>query len=124
MLLTLSKESQDASVPSKMVTYLAAGRPVICAVPEESAVSRQLQAAQAGIRTPAGDPGAIAKAITRLAERPTEARQMGENGRRYFEQQLTLDRAYRQFSQLLEEVGGSRNSRAVTLQAMTNPDPC
>ena len=118
MLLTLSKESQDASVPSKMATYLAAGRPVVCAVPEESAISRQLQAAQAGIRTPAGDPDAMARAITFLAEHPAEARQMGENGREYFEQHLTLDRARRQFSQVLEEVAGSANSRALPLKAM------
>ena len=118
MLLTLSKESQDASVPSKMITYLAAGRPIVCAVPEGSAISQQLQTAQAGVRTPPGDPDAIAKAITLLAERPTEARQMGENGRQYFEQHLTLDRACRQFSQLLEEVAGTTNSRALPLKAM------
>ena len=110
MLLTLSKESQDASVPSKMITYLAAGRPIVCAVPEGSAISQQLQAAQAGVRTPPGDPDAIAKAITLLAERPTEARQMGESGREYFEKYLTLDRACRQFRQVLAEVVGSTNT--------------
>ena len=118
MLLTLSKASEDASVPSKMVTYLAAGPPIVCAVPEGSAISQQLHTAQAGVRTPPGDPDAIAKAITLLAERPAEARQMGENGREYFEQQLTLDRACRQFSQVLEEVAGTANSRALPLKAM------
>ena len=127
MLLTLSKKSEDASVPSKMITYLAAGRPIVCAAPEKSAISRQLQAAQAGIRTPAGDSDSIAKAIAFLAAHPAEARQMGENGRRYFEQHLTLDRACRQFSRLLAEVAGMTNSRALPLQvtgALGNPDPC
>ncbi len=118
MLLTLSKGSQDASVPSKMVTYLAAGRPIVSAVPARSAISQQLQAAQAGIRTPPGDPDSIARAITLLAERPTEARQMGENGRKYFEKHLTLDGACRQFQEVLEEVAGSTDtSHLAPLQA-------
>ena len=118
MLLTLSKDSQDASVPSKMVTYLAAGRPIVCAVQARSAISQQLEAAQAGVRTPPGDPDSIARAITLLAERPTEARQLGENGRKYFEKHLTFDRACRQFHEVLEEVAGSTNtSHLATLQA-------
>ena len=109
-LLTLSKDSQDASVPSKMVTYLAAGRPIVCAVPEGSSISQELQAAQAGVRTPPGDPDSIARAITLLAGRPREARQMGENGRNYFEKHLTFDRACRQFHEVLEEVAESANT--------------
>jgi glycosyltransferase involved in cell wall biosynthesis len=48
-----------------------------------------------------GDAQAIADAILRLKREPEMASQMGRNARLYFEKHYTLERAYKQVSELL-----------------------
>jgi colanic acid biosynthesis glycosyl transferase WcaI len=103
-LLTMRPDCLDSSVPSKLISYLAASRPVICASKLESAVARTVLDADAGLVVSPGDAQAIADAILRLKREPRKARQMGENARRYFEEHYTLERAYRQFSDLIRQV--------------------
>ena len=103
-LLTMHPDSSDSSVPSKLISYLAASRPVICAANAESAVARTVLDAAAGIVVCPGDAQAIADAILRLKSEPETALQMGCNARRYFEKHYTLQRAYRQFSDLIRQV--------------------
>jgi colanic acid biosynthesis glycosyl transferase WcaI len=103
-LLTMQPNASDASVPSKLVSYMAAGRPVICAAPPTTAVAQIVVESAAGVVTESGDAAALAQAIEYLASRPAEAERMGRNARAYFERHMTLDRAYAQFSALLHEV--------------------
>lgn len=103
-ILTIQPGYRDASVPSKLVSYLAAGRPVICSAPASSAVCRVVREADAGITVPPGDGAAIAAAIRRLAGDPAERVRMGQNARRYFESHYTLERAYDQFRNVLAEL--------------------
>jgi glycosyltransferase involved in cell wall biosynthesis len=103
-------DSADSSVPSKLISYLAASRPIICAANSESAVALTVQDADAGLVVYPGDAQSIADAILQLKREPEMARQMGENARRYFEEHYTLERAYRQFSELL------RNTEACDAQ--------
>jgi colanic acid biosynthesis glycosyl transferase WcaI len=102
-LLTMSPNYSNTSVPSKLISYLAASRPVICAANAESDVARSVLEANAGLAVSPGDAQAIADAILRLKREPEKARQMGRNARRYFEEHYTLERAYRQFSELLRK---------------------
>ncbi len=100
-LLTMRPNSSDASVPSKLISYLAASRPVICAANERSAVARTVLKARAGLVVPPGDAQAIAEAILRLKCEPETASQMRQDARAHFESYFTLNRAYRQFSDIL-----------------------
>jgi colanic acid biosynthesis glycosyl transferase WcaI len=111
-LLTVRDGYNDASVPSKLISYLATGRPVICAAPQDSTVAAVVREAQAGLVISPGDPGALAEAILYTADHPQEASTMGANARAYFEKEFTLTRAYGQFSRLIEEV--TRNVPANT----------
>jgi colanic acid biosynthesis glycosyl transferase WcaI len=104
-LLTMRPGYADASVPSKLIRYLAASRPVICAANAESAVARTVLDAAAGLVVSPGDAQAIADAIVRLRREPETARQMGRNARQYFEEHYTFECAYRQFSELLRDIG-------------------
>jgi glycosyltransferase involved in cell wall biosynthesis len=83
LLLTLKDEPAMAlTVPSKLQTYFAAGRPVIAAVGGEGA--RLVLEAQAGIACAPGDADALAAAIRKLHALPADERQrMGAAGRRY-----------------------------------------
>jgi colanic acid biosynthesis glycosyl transferase WcaI len=109
-LLTMRANHSDASVPSKLISYLASFRPVVCAANPESAVAQTVQDAAAGIVVCPGDARAIADAILWLSREPETASQMGQNARRYFEAHYTLKQAYGQFSDLIRQGADSRTS--------------
>jgi colanic acid biosynthesis glycosyl transferase WcaI len=102
-LLTLRPGYCDASVPSKLISYFAAARPVICAAPAGSAVALIVSQSGAGVVVTPGDASALATAISDLTTRSADTERMGRAARAYFKQHLTLDRAHRQFSAVLKE---------------------
>ena len=104
-LLTVSPTQSDTSVPSKLISYLAASRPVVCAARADSTVAMTITDSGAGVVVPPGDAQAIADAIVHLMHNPRMLRQMGESGRQYFEENFTFKRAYARFSQLLCNAG-------------------
>lgn len=73
----------SATIPSKLQTYLAAGKPIIVSSNGESA--NIIGKANAGLACPAGDAPALAEAVLRLYEMlPAERSRLGMNGRKYF----------------------------------------
>jgi colanic acid biosynthesis glycosyl transferase WcaI len=119
-LLTMRSNYADASVPSKLISYFAASRPVICAANAESAVARTVRDAAAGIVVCPGDAQAIAEAVMQLRRQPEIARQMGRNARQYFEKHFTLERAYEQFSGLLRKIEACDAHRHLSMDVEVN----
>ena len=74
-----------SSVPSKLYSILAAGRPVVASVDAGTEVARVVERADAGLTVSADDGEAFTKAIRRLVDHPDEARAMGTAGRRFVE---------------------------------------
>jgi colanic acid biosynthesis glycosyl transferase WcaI len=74
-----------SSVPSKLYTILASGRPVVASVDPGTEVARTVDAARAGIAVAPDDAEAFTKALVRLIEDPAEATAMGLRGRRFVE---------------------------------------
>ncbi len=89
LLLTLKDDPAMAlTVPSKLQTYFAAGRPVIAAIGGEGA--RLVRLAQAGIACAPGDAAALAAAIRELHALPEgDRRRMGDAGRRYHDEHFS-----------------------------------
>jgi len=107
-LLTIRPDSDQLSVPSKVLGYMAAARPVLASVAADSETARFIQDAGSGVIVPPSDARAIADAIRDLLARPGEARTMGENGRRYLEQNLStkaVGERYHEFFLNLVESG-------------------
>jgi colanic acid biosynthesis glycosyl transferase WcaI len=96
LVATLRKDPVFAlTIPSKVQSYLACGRPIICGLDGEGA--KVIDDARAGLTVPAGDSEALAAAVRRLYRMPKEEREaMGRRGRSYyeehFERELLLDR--------------------------------
>ena len=82
-------ELYKTTYPNKVFDYLAAGRPVVLAI--DGVIRQVIEAAQAGIPVPPGDPAAMADAIRSLAQHPETGREMGRKGRQYVE--IHFDRA-------------------------------
>ena len=71
------------TVPAKITSYMAAGRPVLVAADGEAA--RAVQSAGCGLACAAGDEEALCRNLVRLADMPAEARAaLGKAGRSYF----------------------------------------
>jgi glycosyltransferase involved in cell wall biosynthesis len=87
-------------VPSKLIDYMAVGRPVILSARGESA--RLLTRAGGGIVVPPEDPQALASAVRRLAQDPRAAREMSERGRAFAAGRLRSVQAERLESLLLD----------------------
>jgi len=106
LLVTLKKEPIFAlTIPSKVQSYLASGKPVIASLDGEGA--RVVQEAGAGLTGSAGDPEALADnvlALYRLSE--SLRRAMGLRGRGYFEQHFEREMLLDRLEELMQEVKG------------------
>jgi glycosyltransferase involved in cell wall biosynthesis len=87
-------------VPSKMIDFMAVGRPVVLAAAGESA--RLLSIAGGGLSVPPEDPAAMSGAIRWLVEHPDEAREMGRRGREFARSRLRTIQSARLEQVLLE----------------------
>lgn len=67
--------------PNKVFDYLAAGRPVLCAI--DGVIRDVIETADAGVFVNPGDPNALAEAVLQFSNAPAEGRTMGMNGRAY-----------------------------------------
>lgn len=75
LLLSERATQIDMSLPSKLTSYFAAGRPIVAAVPPAGASAREVERSGAGVVVPAGNPSAILDALAVLrADEPRAAR--------------------------------------------------
>lgn len=99
LLVTLRKEPIfSLTIPSKLQSYLACGRPIIAALDGEGA--RVIHEAGAGLSVAPEDPKALAQAVLTLACMPEDERHaMGLRGLAYFqthfERTMLLERLHR-----------------------------
>ncbi|MBM3345039.1 MAG: glycosyltransferase family 4 protein [Betaproteobacteria bacterium] len=109
LLVTLKADPIFAlTIPGKIQSYLACGRPVVGMLDGEGAnVLRESGAARVG---PSGDAKALATNVMALYQMRGEARQaMGEAGRAYYRQHFERDRLMTQLEQWFNQArdGGS-----------------
>ena len=91
------------TIPSKLQTYLAAGRPVLGSIDGEA--SRVIVEAEAGLTSPAGDANGLAVNARRMLRMPVEERdRLGESGRRYCRAHFSRDACLRGVESALARV--------------------
>ena len=106
-------EIADHAIPTKILSYMAAARPIICAT--GGAAADLVRDAGAGAITAPGDPEQLAQAIAELAAAsPEERRRMGASGRAYLEAHFEKQSVIDSYERLLVELaGGRRQAMAV-----------
>jgi glycosyltransferase involved in cell wall biosynthesis len=105
-LVTLRKEVKTPVVPSKILSIMAAGRPVLASLSLEGDAPRLLAEARSGICLAPENPQGLAEAILKFSQNPRLGEQMGANGRRYAVRHLSLEACLEQLEQLFEETIG------------------
>ncbi len=103
LLVTLRRDPVFAlTVPSKLQSYLACGRPIVAALDGEGA--RVLEESRAGLACPAGDAQALAAAVAALYAMPeSERADMGAFGRAYFEAEFERGALLRRLEQNISQ---------------------
>jgi colanic acid biosynthesis glycosyl transferase WcaI len=104
LLVPLDRAKSDLSVPSKLYTFLAAGRPVLGLAAPDSEVARLLRENDCGVDAPPDDPAAIAAAVKALARAPEKRRALGANARDYVVRGFAKDKILRSYDALLRSV--------------------
>lgn len=102
---------RDMSMPSKLPTYFAAGRPVVAAVAPDSETAREIEASGGGVVVAPGDPHALAEALRRLAADPEERRRLGGTGRAYADERLSAPAALAEYERFLDRIAGAAPGR-------------
>jgi colanic acid biosynthesis glycosyl transferase WcaI len=85
-VVPLKRGLARSSVPSKLYSILAAGRPVLASVDRGTEVARTVDRAGAGVAVDPDDPEQFTKALRALLERPDDLTRLGGSGRRFVEQ--------------------------------------
>lgn len=88
LLLNQVRQVKDTVIPSKLLTYMAAGRPVVAAVNPSSQAAALLGEARGGCLVPPEEPSALAAAVTELMAIPNELVAMGLRNRSFAEEHL------------------------------------
>jgi len=103
-LVTLAPGRGRTSVPSKVVGYMAAGRPIVASVDLDSDTAESVRAA-GGVVVEPGNPDALASAIRGLLESDGLA-EMGRAARSHFERTYARDSALKAFELILQKAAG------------------
>jgi colanic acid biosynthesis glycosyl transferase WcaI len=91
----------DSVIPSKLLTYMAAGRPVVAAVSDQSETSRYIDRAKCGVIVQPESPAALAEAVLNLKQACDLRHNLGANGRTYVEENFTKQKILREYEVLL-----------------------
>jgi len=108
-ILPTRGEQSLVSVPSKLLSYMLASRPVLALALPDSGIARSVQAAACGwVMTP-GDSKRLAEQIIEIARLPgNELRQRGEAGRRFVMRHYSKSANLPKVIDILEQAANKR----------------
>jgi colanic acid biosynthesis glycosyl transferase WcaI len=90
-LVSQQENVVETVLPSKLMTYMAAGRPVVAAVHPESETAKCIREAECGLIVSPEDPDHLANGIRRMRGDPQFAGMLGRNGRRFAERSFSKE---------------------------------
>jgi glycosyltransferase involved in cell wall biosynthesis len=104
-ILTVTQRASvlDMSIPSKLTSYFATGRPVVASVAAEGGTAQEVLRSEAGLLVPPEDPEALLKVIRALAEDPAAGDELGARGPVYVAAHLSRRAGLARVSALLAE---------------------
>jgi glycosyltransferase involved in cell wall biosynthesis len=121
LLVVLEPDASTFSVPSKVLTYLVAGRPILAAVPAENRAARMLKEAGAGrVVMPTDARGLVSAAREMLAD-SDELRRSAAAGRAYAVKTFAIDPITDRFEAIFYEALDRKSHSSSPGAADTEP---
>jgi colanic acid biosynthesis glycosyl transferase WcaI len=104
LLLTASPAMGTSSVPSKFITYIAVGKPVICGAGQDSDLSQIVNSKKIGISVLPGSAELMANAIRQMMEMDAQGRlEMGQRARAVALEKYSIETAMKELTMLINE---------------------
>lgn len=103
LLVTLRRDPIfELTIPSKIQSYLACGKPIIGALDGEGA--KIIEESAAGFAVTAEDAEGLAEAVLKMYRLPeTKRARMGESGRRYYQQHFDREHLFAKLERIMKE---------------------
>jgi glycosyltransferase involved in cell wall biosynthesis len=108
LVATIEPDAGTFSVPSKILSYLCAGRPILLAAPAENLAARNVERAAAGLVVAPSDGAAFLAALRRLVDDPLLRCTMGESGRAFAEATFDIARVAERFEDIFAKAIAAR----------------
>ena len=107
-VVLLKQGLAHSSVPSKLYSILAAGRPAVASVDPGTEVARLLEQSRGGTSVPPEDEHAFIAALRSLIDDPQRRAEMGAQGRAFVEDSFSAADAASAYAALIGELSGDR----------------
>ncbi|MDT0264789.1 glycosyltransferase [Streptomyces sp. DSM 44915] len=121
LLVTQRASVLDMSVPSKLTSYFAAGRPVLASVAGNGGTAQELRRSGGGRLVPPEDPAALVAAARELAADPAGADAIGARGAAYAAGHLSRAAGLARLTALLDEALTGHRTAAPAARPATPP---
>lgn len=106
LMAILDEDAGGYCVPSKILTYLVAGKPILASVPRNNLAARILERSGAGLVAAPGDHGAFVAGAKKILAESDAKTPFGDNARRYAEENFAIGPIADRFEALLRSVAG------------------
>jgi colanic acid biosynthesis glycosyl transferase WcaI len=103
LLAILEPDAGVYAIPSKVLTYLCAGRPVLGAIPQENLAAQTIVRSGGGVVVDPRDPDAFVAAAERLLRDSVGRKRLGESARTYAEATFAIGNVADRFEAILNE---------------------
>jgi colanic acid biosynthesis glycosyl transferase WcaI len=108
LVAVLEPEAGAFSVPSKILTYLCAARPLLVSVPAGNLAARVVERSGGGVVVRPGDRSAFLAAAGRLLEDEQARAELAKRGRAYAETEFEIESIAARFEGVLERARSAR----------------
>lgn len=105
LVAILEPDAGVYSVPSKILSYLCAGRPILAAIPETNLAARLVTGIGAGIVVPPGDLAGLGDAAERLLAEPALRADLAARARAYAQATFDIARVAGAFEEIFARAG-------------------
>jgi glycosyltransferase involved in cell wall biosynthesis len=99
----IEKEAGEFSVPSKVLSYLCAGRPIVLAAPLSNLASEMINKSKAGVVVDSDDEIGFSSAISELINSDEKLKFMGSKAREYAEENFNIEKVTSSFIKIIEK---------------------
>ncbi len=104
LLLSERTTQIDMSLPSKLTSYFAAGRPIVAAIPPGGGSAREVERSGAGLVVPPGEPERLLEALARLRAEPALVAELSAAGPAYAEASTSAAACLARATTLVDEI--------------------
>jgi colanic acid biosynthesis glycosyl transferase WcaI len=104
LLAVVEAEAARFSVPSKILSYLAAGKPIVASIAPDNDAAATIAGACSGIVTAPGEVKAFVEGVLKLADDRKLSASFGRNARAFAESQFDINSIADRFEQVFATI--------------------